>query len=61
MDWTNKMKYGITTNYAKRILDSHEQHSYLSDYDYSNSEHINFPFPLGFILNLHDIHLNLLF
>jgi hypothetical protein len=31
-DWVDKYKYGITKNYHHRIIDGHEQHSYLSNY-----------------------------
>lgn len=31
-DWVDKYKYGITKNYNRRIVDGHEQHSYLSNY-----------------------------
>ena len=33
-DWKGKCKFGYTKNYQKRLLDSSEQHSALSNYRY---------------------------
>jgi hypothetical protein len=51
VDWIKKYKYGITKNYCRRIIDSHDQHSHLSNYLHLWELETNINMPPDFIFS----------